>query len=119
LVKRIAKKIKEVKLLRVINLDVYYERLEQGIDPEKEAEETLSFSRKKFLDEYISDKLIYKQILIGIPSEGIIKEIKENDYDLVLLGRRGRSPLKDLIMGGVSSAVIYNCKEPTIVIINL
>ena len=119
LVKRIVKKIKEVKLLRVINLDVYYERLEQGIDPEKEAEETLLVSRKKFLDEYIPDKLIHTQILIGIPSEEIIKEIKENAYDLVILGRRGRSPLKDLIMGGVSSAVIYNCKEPTIAIINL
>ena len=119
LVKRIAKKIKEVRLLRVINLDVYYERLEQGIDPEKEAEETLSVSRKKFLDEYIPDKLIHTQILIGIPSKEIIKEIKENAYDLVILGRRGRSPLKDLIMGGVSSAVIYNCKEPTIAIINL
>jgi len=117
-VKRMVKNIKEVKLLRVINLDVYYERLEQGIDSEKEAEETLSFSRKKFLDEYIPDKLIHKQILIGIPSEVIVKEIKENDYDLVLLGRRGRSPLKDLIMGGVSSAVIYHCQEPTIVVIN-
>jgi len=118
LVKRIVEKIKEVKLLRVINLDIYYERLEQGIDPEKEAEEILLVSKKKFLDEYIPEKLIHTQILVGIPSEEIIKEIKENGYDLVILGRRGRSPLRDLVMGGVSSAVIYHCQEPTIVIIN-
>lgn len=117
-VKRLGEKVKEIKLLRVINLDVYYERISQGIDPERDAEENLSIAKRKFLDEYIPEKLIQTQILIGIPSEEIIKEIKENSYDLVIIGRRGRSPLKDLVMGGVSSAVVYHCKETTIAIIN-
>ncbi len=118
-VKRLKEKIKEIKLLRVINLDVYYKRISQGITPEKEAEEDLLLAKKKFLDEYIPEKLLQMQILIGIPSKEIVKYIKENNYDLVVMGRRGRSPLKDLVMGGVSSAVVYHCKEPAIAIINL
>jgi len=119
LVKNLKEKVKEVKLLRVINLDVYYERIEQGLDPEKEAEEVLAIAKNEFLNEYIPEKLIQTQILMGIPSEEIIREIKENNYDLVIMGRKGRSALKDLVLGGVSSAVIYHCKEPTIAIINL
>jgi len=118
-VKGLGEKIKKIKLLRVINLDVYQERINQGIDPEKEAGENLSIAKKKFLDEYIPEKLIQTQVLIGIPSKEIIKEIKENNYDLVIIGRRGRSPLKDLVTGGVSSAIVYHCIEPTIAIINL
>lgn len=119
LVKNLKEKVKEVKLLRVINLDVYYERIEQGLDPEKEAEEVLAIAKNEFLNEYVPEKLIQTQILMGIPSEEIIREIKENNYNLVIMGRKGRSALKDLVLGGVSSAVIYHCKEPTIAIINL
>ncbi len=116
---RLKELIKEIKILKVINLDVYYEKTAQGIDPEKEAEEKLLLAKRKFLDEYIPEKVIQTQILIGIPSEEIVNHIKENNYDLIIIGRRGRSPLKDLVMGGVSSAVVYHCKEPVITIINL
>jgi len=46
----------------------------------------------------------------------VVKEIHDGNYNLVVMGRRGRSVLKDLIIGGVSSAVINRCFEPTIAI---
>ncbi|RLG11333.1 universal stress protein [Candidatus Pacearchaeota archaeon] len=112
------KDIKKIKILKVIDVDFYYKRIDQGIDPEKEAEEIIAEARKKIIEESIPEELVLTQISRGIPAQEIIKDVRENQYDLVIIGRKGRSHLKDLVIGGVSSAVIYHCQEPTIVVIN-
>ncbi|QER42621.1 universal stress protein [Thermodesulfobacterium sp. TA1] len=116
---KMVKSINKITLLRVVNLSFYLERVREGIDPEQEAKEILDKAKNKFLEEGISQDLIITKVSLGFPKEEIVKEIKEGGYDLVVMGRKGRSALREIVLGGVSSSVISRCLEPTIAIINL
>lgn len=112
------KGIKNITILRVINVSLYLERVRQGIDPEAEAEETLSKAKKILTDEGVEIGLIETKSVVGFPKDEIIKEVQEGSYNLIIMGRKGRSAIKDIVLGGVSSSVLNNCFEQTIAIIN-
>ncbi|ACI20584.1 MULTISPECIES: universal stress protein [Thermodesulfovibrio] len=112
------KAIQKITILRVINVSLYLERVRQGIDPEAEAEETLSKAKKILTDEGVETGLIETKSVVGFPKDEIIKEVQEFGYNLVIMGRKGRSAIKDIVLGGVSSSVLNNCFEQTIAIIN-
>ncbi|MDI6865545.1 universal stress protein [Thermodesulfovibrio yellowstonii] len=116
---KFVKGIKTITILRVVNISLYLERIRQGIDPEEEAKDILIKAQNVFLKEGISPELIKTKILVGLPAEEIVRDIQEHNYNLVIMGRKGRSALKSLIFGGVSSAVINRCLEPTVAIINM
>jgi nucleotide-binding universal stress UspA family protein len=63
--------------------------------------------------------LLNTKIRIGKPSEEIIKESLEGNYPLIIIGRKGRTALKNLILGGVSSTVIQRCQFPTIAVVSI
>jgi nucleotide-binding universal stress UspA family protein len=46
-----------------------------------------------------------------------MNEVKEGGYDTLVLGRRGRSMLKEFMFGGVTSKVIHHIKDCAIWII--
>ncbi|MCS7214621.1 MAG: universal stress protein [Thermodesulfovibrio sp.] len=115
---KVVKNIKRIDILRIINVSFYLERVRQGIDPEIEAEEILSESKRKFINEGVSPELIVTKSIIGFPKDEIIKVIKEGSYDLIVMGRKGRSAIKDMVLGGVSSTVLNNCFDQTVAIIN-
>jgi len=112
------KKIQKITILRVINVSLYLERVRQGIDPETEAEEILSKAKKILTDEGVETGLIETKSVVGFPKDEIIKEVQEGSYNLIIMGRKGRSAIKDIVLGGVSSSVLNNCFEQTIAIIN-
>lgn len=117
----LAKKVKSIQkitILRIINVSLYLERIRQGIDPEIEAEEILINAKRKFTSDGVSSELVNTKSIVGFPKDEIIKEIQEGGYDLIVMGRKGRSAIKDLVIGGVSSAVLNNCFEQTVAIIN-
>jgi nucleotide-binding universal stress UspA family protein len=55
---------------------------------------------------------------MGNPSEEIMKEAEAGDYSLIVMGRKGRTALKELLLGGVSSTVLQRCHKPTIVLVS-
>lgn len=55
-------------------------------------------------------------IQLGVPRT-IMNEVKEGGYDTLVLGRRGRSMLKEFMFGGVTSKVIHHIKNCAIWII--
>jgi nucleotide-binding universal stress UspA family protein len=105
-----------VTLLRVINLALFEKRLKEGIDPEGEAEKILEEARSIFLQAEIPESLISTKIRLGQPAEEILKEA--DGYNLVIMGRKGRTALKDFLLGGVSSTVLHRCQNPTIAIVS-
>ncbi|MCX8034538.1 MAG: universal stress protein [Thermodesulfovibrio sp.] len=117
----LAKNIKDIQkiiILRIINVSLYLERTRQGIDPEIEAEEILLEAKKRFTDEGVSEDLIETKISVGFPRDEILREIQQGDYNLIIMGRKGRSAIKDIVFGGVSSTVLNSCFEQTVAIIN-
>jgi nucleotide-binding universal stress UspA family protein len=112
------KTIRNITLFRVINLAIFTERLKAGIDPEEEAHRILEVALEVFLKAGGSEKLIQTKVKIGNPSEEILKEAEQENYNLIIMGRKGRSALKDLILGGVSSTVLQRCQNPAIAIVS-
>ena len=48
---------------------------------------------------------------------GVITEFAEkNNFDLIVIGSKGRSKLKRLFTGGVANAVVNNARTPVLVV---
>ncbi|MEW6163066.1 MAG: universal stress protein [Nitrospirota bacterium] len=108
----------KIILLRVINLALFEKRLREGIDPEEEAKRTLGEAKAVFLHAEVPEGLIKTKARVGQPSDEILKEAEEEDFNLIIMGRKGRSAIKDLILGGVSTTVLQRCQNPTIAIVS-
>jgi len=52
----------------------------------------------------------------GHPAKTIIKEAEGGDYDIVILGRRGRGGLKDIVLGSVSNSVIQGTNASVLIV---
>jgi len=110
--------LRGITILRVINMALYMERLKKGVDPEGEAQSILEEARKAFLQTGIPENLITTKAVMGNPSEEIMREAGAGDYSLIIMGRKGRTALKELLLGGVSSTVLQRCPRPTIVLVS-
>lgn len=60
------------------------------------------------------DKNLKYEVLSGIPSEEVLKKIKEND--LIVVGFKGRSYAESVIIGSVAESVIKNSTKPVLLI---
>jgi len=111
--------VSKVTLFRVINLSIYLKRIREGIDPEEESKQILDEAKEVFLQAGIPERFMTTRVKVGKnPAEEIIKEVEEGQYNLIIMGRKGRSALEDLILGGVSSTVLQRCQNPTIAIVS-
>ncbi|MBP2651784.1 MAG: teaD [Firmicutes bacterium] len=55
-------------------------------------------------------------IEIGSPTEVIVNYCKKDHYDVIVMGSRGLGIIKELIMGSVSSAVVYYAPCPVLIV---
>ncbi|MCL6559845.1 MAG: universal stress protein [Firmicutes bacterium] len=51
-------------------------------------------------------------VKVGNAAEEIISTVKEGNYELLVMGRRGTNPLKELLLGGVSQRVLQLAECP-------
>jgi len=112
------KHVKKIGLLRVINLAFCERRLMEGIDLEEETKTILEEARSVLTGAGISKRLISTIVSIGGPAEEIIREAEQGKYNLIIMGRKGRTALKDFILGGVSSTVLQRCQNITVAIVS-
>jgi nucleotide-binding universal stress UspA family protein len=111
--------VSKVTLFRVINLSIYLKRIKEGIDPEEESKQILDEAKEVFIKTGIPERFITTRVKVGKnPAEEILKEAEEGQYNLIIMGRKGRSALEDLILGGVSSTVLQHCQDPTVAIVS-
>jgi nucleotide-binding universal stress UspA family protein len=119
LVRGLKKRPETVTFLRVVNLSSYEKRLAQGTDPNEEAKQIVKKAEEMFPKRGLPAGLVNTKVRIGTPSEEIVKEALEGDYSLIIIGRKGRTALKDFILGGVSTAVIQRCHISTIAVVSI
>ncbi len=62
---------------------------------------------------FITDAILVK---LGHPVEEILKAVRENDCDLVVMGAHGNGFLADATMGGVSRRVLRRCDKPVLIV---
>ena len=53
---------------------------------------------------------------LGDPAKIIIEIAKNNDYDLIVMGSRGRSAFKELLLGSVTQKVAHHANCPVMVV---
>ncbi len=52
----------------------------------------------------------------GNPAEVIVKKSKEGKFDLIVMGARGLSGLKKILVGSVSEGVVKNAACPVLIV---
>ena len=52
----------------------------------------------------------------GEPRETIVNQMKEKDYDLLVMGRRGLSTVETMLIGSVSDYCLRNASIPVTVV---
>lgn len=83
--------------------------------------EELKDQAKKMLDEYKKQAAkngipIQLTIMQGDPAKVIIDLVKAKSYDLIIMGTRGRSAFKELLIGSVSQKVMHHAICPVMVV---
>lgn len=53
--------------------------------------------------------------IMGNPAHLILKQ-SENNYDLVVIGKRGISGIQEVLMGSVSSHIAHHSKVPLLIV---
>ena len=53
---------------------------------------------------------------MGEPGDVIVDFCQENNHDLIVMGSRGRGALKQLLLGSVSSYVLYYAPCPVLIV---
>jgi nucleotide-binding universal stress UspA family protein len=78
---------------------------------EKMLGEAMGVAKKMGLAEKVTSKL-----LIGKPGDAILREAHEGGFDLIIIGDRGLSGLKELVLGSVSHQVVDMSRVPVLVV---
>ena len=94
--------------------------------PSEWIEESLTKIRvnaKKMLSEAVEeasniglDGRVTSKLLVGNPVDLILREAEEGSFDLIVIGDRGLSGLKEFVLGSVSHQVVDHSKIPVLVV---
>jgi nucleotide-binding universal stress UspA family protein len=76
---------------------------------------------KKFLDEAEKtskeNSVTFKQqIIYGIPSEDVVSFANKHGFDLIIIGGRGHSLIREVFLGSVAHSTVHKSKIPVLVI---
>ncbi len=107
-------KVKSLKLLLVI--DVAYES-DHLLERIEEAKNLLKQFKEKAVSFGVSESLIQEEWRIGRPANEIVSMAQEENIDVVIMGRRGLSGIKELIMGSVSNKVLHKAESFTLALV--
>jgi nucleotide-binding universal stress UspA family protein len=69
---------------------------------------------KRFLEEQGIENLIETQVAEGKVGREIVRVAAEGEYDAIVLGRRGLSPVKELFLGSVTREVLESVQKITV-----
>ena len=93
-------------LLHVIDSGLLGSAYAEGTAPLIEEGEKIVATSRRVLEEAGLQDMVAEKLLAGQPARVIAEEAEKGHYSLILMGARGLSPLKQLILGSVSSDVL-------------
>lgn len=111
----------EVHLINVVELPVMHDTV---LMPVLAFEETLlqelqektEKQFEKIIKKYASDQKVVSKVLFGATSRMILDYISEATADLVVMGTRGASGLKELVIGSNAEKIVRRSPVPVIVV---
>ena len=111
----------EIYLLYVArNLHLYTSSRKQPTSSSTLVEKTLKeleMMLDKFCAEHLLDCPNFKCIVaVGDPGEEIVKTVKKENIDLVVMGTHGRRGLEHTLFGTVAKYVVMHSKAPVLIV---
>ena len=86
-------------------------------DPEKEALKIADRVMERAKKRAAQNGIVFnKKIDFGDPSFMIVKFSKSLKYDIIVIGARGQSGVKDIFLGSTSNYVLHKAKAPVIIV---
>ncbi len=107
--------IENIILLHVVDTAYEVDRLLEKVE---KAKEILERTKKQVISYGISQEIIKTEIRIGRPANEIIAYATEEKCDIIMMGRRGLSGIKEFILGSVSMKVLHKAEEFTIALVS-
>ncbi|AEH44216.1 UspA domain-containing protein [Thermodesulfatator indicus DSM 15286] len=101
-----------VKVSVVSVIDPLY--LEKNSQEEKEAHLLLEQAKNFLLKSGLNENYIETFLEFGDPGRTIAKIADDENYPLVMMGRTGKTGLKEIVLGSVSTRVIHKVKKATV-----
>lgn len=80
----------------------------------EEAKKILSKALELFEGKNVKTRTIFKE---GHPSSNIVSVAREEGFDTIIIGNRGMSGIKKALLGSVSSAVVQEATDCSIIIV--
>ncbi|MCM3786739.1 universal stress protein [Neobacillus mesonae] len=77
------------------------------------AEETIDELKKRLADEQLDAKV---ELIQGSPVDVILEYAIQNNSDLIVIGSRGLSGIREFVLGSVSHRVVQEAAVPVLVI---
>ena len=79
----------------------------------KEAKKYMSSAKLRAAKQGV---LLKSKIIYGSPSSEIPDMAKDNKFDLIVIGSRGHTGVKEVFLGSVASSVVHKSKVPILVV---
>lgn len=79
----------------------------------KDADKNMEYAKKHSAQNGI---IFQKKISFGDPGYTITKYAKDKKFDIIIIGARGRSSIKEIFFGSVSNYVIHKANIPVLII---
>ena len=107
----------KLTLLNVIEDDVSYKEIPDTWVHQQKAKkaQALLDELKKFAQEH-GAKDVDTKIAVGPVAEEIVRAAEEGDYDYIVVGTRGMSGFKRMLIGSVAEKVVQHAHCPVVVV---
>jgi nucleotide-binding universal stress UspA family protein len=60
--------------------------------------------------------VFHHKIIYGEPTSGILNFMKQNKFDLVVIGSRGMGGVKETFLGSISNSIVHKSHVPILVV---
>jgi nucleotide-binding universal stress UspA family protein len=99
-------------------IPIYPRNLADAIMPfqihlNKEAKKFMDNAKKRSAQKGIDFK---SKIIFGSPTVEIEELSKKGKFDIIVIGSRGQSELKEIFLGSVANAIVHKSKIPVLVV---
>lgn len=107
----------ELDVIHVLPSHIIGEKMKAWTDKDR-ARQELTGQAKESLDKFLSEAGLEKAgaIYEGEPHKKIVSVSADNDTDLIVIGARGLSYIKEMLIGSVTDAILKSSPCPVLVI---
>jgi len=93
-----------------------YEGSDVDLGPDVSAEELVDGTVARFVDAGVTAEGVIRRVGPGATPEQIVEAAQEANADLIVMGTRGMTEWKSLVLGGVANKVVHHATCPVLLV---